>query len=62
MSTRLAAHWTVTGLLASAATVAVPLPFTSPLAGAAGVFAAAGVAAIGYATAPTLNTRKDHTK
>lgn len=57
MSIRLAAHWTVTVLLAAAADVAAPLPFTGRFAGAVGVFAAAAVLLIGTATTPT--TRKD---
>lgn len=55
---RLAAYWAAVALAAMAACVTAPLPFTGPLSGAVGVFAAAGVGMAGLACAPTI-TRKD---
>jgi hypothetical protein len=46
------AHWTATLILAAAADLAAPLPFTGPGAGAVGVLAAAAICLIGHPTAP----------
>jgi len=58
VSLRLALHWTATALVAALAEVLAPIPFTGPDAGTAGALAVIAVAAIGYATAPTI-TRRD---
>ena len=50
-------HWTTTTLTAAVASLAAPLPFNGPIAGTVGVFAAAAIGLIGYATTPTP-TRK----
>lgn len=57
MSLRLAVHWALVVLVATVACVAAPLPFTGRFAGCVGVFASTAVAAIGYASAPTIGKR-----
>lgn len=57
MNARLVAHWALTLIAAMTVDVCAPLPFTGPDAGTVGALAVIAVAAIGYATAPTI-TRK----
>jgi hypothetical protein len=54
---RWACHWTATLTTAAVASLAAALPFTGPLAAAAGALAAAAVCLIGYATTPHPGAR-----